>query len=89
MLRYIFFLRVQHMFLLFLNTNHFNYAKTGPAHSGSPRKKMHNIHNGRLIPTKKSTRRDFSLQLPPPTETQKNARHNTRFWGPKKKKNEF
>ena len=40
------------------------------------------------VPTKKSIRRDFSLQLPAlPDGEQKNARHNTRFWGPKRQKN--
>ncbi len=42
----------------------------------------------RAVPTKKSIRRDFSLQLPAlPDGEQKNARHNTRFWGPKRQKN--
>ena len=31
----------------------------------------------------------FRSNYPPPGRRQKNARHNTRFWGPKKQKNEF
>ncbi len=42
-----------------------------------------------INPTKKSTRRDFSLQLPPSTETKKTPVTTPGFGAQKKKKNEF